>query len=705
MRLSVLLWINLIIMSTITSCGQENSGKEFPYTNALIHSSSPYLQEHAHNPVDWYPWDKKALQKAKDENKPLIISIGYSACHWCHVMEHESYSDTAVANYMNEHFVSIKVDREERPDIDQIYMSASQLLTGSGGWPLNAFALPDGRPFYAVTYLPKDRWLNLLHQLVKLYQEEPAKVKEQAEALTKGIQGTPLIKQTHDLAKEKLKSVYGQLFDEVKKSIDFKEGGFGRAPKFPLPSGWELLLQYHYLTGNKEALQSIEITLDHMAMGGIYDQLGGGFARYATDKYWRVPHFEKMLYDNGQLISLYAHAYQVTHQSLYANVIRQTLDFVKREMSNKEGGFYSSINADSEGEEGKFYVWTMKEINELLQDKTAQLITDYYQLTATGNWEEGKNILYYDVDDETFAQQHHITTAALHQELQKAKTLLFEARAKRIRPSTDDKILTSWNALMLKGYVDAYRALGEEEYLSMALKNASFLEDNMIRKDGSLWRNILKGEPSISGLLDDYALLADAYIELYQVTFDLHWLEKANELTQYAIKHFRDPKSGLFFYTSDEAENLIARKTELEDNVIPASNSVMANVLYRLGIYLSDQTYIDDAKEMLAQVIQQIPTAVPYFSNWALMMGMMQQGPYEIAVMGKNALAKNKKIQLHYLPTSLFMGGKQENLPLLNDKLIEGKTMIYVCENKVCKLPVTETDAALKQINVNHLQP
>lgn len=702
MNIRTCYFVIFLIMSVLSSCDQGNknnpSEKTYPYTNALVHCSSPYLLEHAHNPVNWYPWGEEALQKAKAENKPLIISIGYSACHWCHVMEHECYSDTEVADYMNAHFVSIKVDREERPDIDQIYMDASQLLTGSGGWPLNAFALPDGRPFYAVTYLPKAGWLDLLHQIVKIYQEEPGKVTEQADALTKGIQGQALVKQPVDTDAEKLTAVYRSLFDSVKSSIDFQYGGFGRAPKFPMPNAWELLLQFHYLTGNEKSLEAVTTTLDHMARGGIYDQLGGGFARYATDLHWRVPHFEKMLYDNAQLVSLYAHAYEITHSPLYGDVIRETLGFIAREMTDPKGGFYSSINADSQGEEGKFYVWTAAEIDSLLDDKTARLIKDYYQVTPAGNWEERKSILYHEQTDTAFAKTHDMTVEGLQAALQKGKDVLFRARAKRVRPTTDNKILTSWNALMLKGYVDAYRALGDEQYLAAALKDARFLEENMMTKDGRLWRNYMDGKADIPGMLDDYASLADAFVALYQVTFDAHWLSVARQLTSYAIAHFRDPETGLFFYTSDQSGHLVARKKEIEDNVLPSSNSVMANVLYRLGIYDDNASFVQISTEMLAQTIRAIPSAVPYFANWAGLLGLMQWGPDEVAVMGADALEKTSEMQKHYLPMALFMGGNEENLPLLKDKLVQGQTTIYVCEDKVCKRPVTKVKEALEQL-------
>lgn len=665
--------------------------------NRLADASSPYLQQHADNPVDWYEWGEEALEKARKENKPLLISVGYAACHWCHVMEHESFEDTTVARIMNENFVSIKIDREERPDIDQIYMEAAQLMTGRGGWPLNAFALPDGRPFFAGTYFPKEQWINVLQQIEQAYQQQYEKLEEQAEAVTQGIRSDEIVSVSPE-EQEFTKAAYTGIFQQWQPMLDQQFGGFNRVPKFPMPVGWEFLLQYHYITQDQAALDAVTTTLDQMAYGGIYDQVGGGFARYSTDKYWKVPHFEKMLYDNGQLISLYAHAYQLTRKELYAEIIRETLDFTAREMTTTEGGFYSSLNADSEGEEGKFYVWTQEEIENVLDEKTAKLVTDYYQVSRSGNWEHGKNILHRKISNAEFADQHNMTTEAFDELLNKAKAKLLKARSRRIRPSTDDKVLTSWNALMLKGYVDAYRALGEKEYLETALQNARFLKQNMLRSDGGLWRSYKDGKVSIGAFLDDYALLTEAFIELYQVTFDENWLLQAKALTDYTLKHFYDQESELFFYTSDNSENLIARKKEVADNVIPASNSVMANNLYKLSMYFYHQPYIETASTMLAHVKESLSRESSYFANWARLMGLFTAEPYEVAILGEDALQKNQKMQQRYLPTSFFMGGKEENLPLLEMKLVEGKTMIYVCQNKVCKLPVIEVEKALDQI-------
>lgn len=705
MKLIVYLLAFSTQLFVITGCAQGDKSHEpldnvadTSRNNRLSVAKSPYLRQHADNPVDWYEWGPEALQKAKEENKPLIISIGYAACHWCHVMEHESFMDSTVAELMNKNYVAIKIDREERPDIDQIYMNAAQLLTGRGGWPLNAFALPDGRPFFAGTYFPKDQWKNILKQIADIYDKDHQKVLNQAEALTEGIKNQEVITIEGDSTRTFTKSTYRGIFANWQSMIDYKKGGVNKAPKFPLPVGWELLLQYHYLTENAQALQAVTTTLDAMAKGGIYDQLGGGFARYSTDDRWFAPHFEKMLYDNAQLVSLYAHAYKVTKNEAYAEVIRETLEFIRSEMTSPEGGFYSSLNADSEGEEGKFYVWTRKELNEALSEETAKLIIDYFQVKKAGNWEDGKNILYRKESKKEFAEGHNLSEKEWRKILDKATAELLNVRSKRIRPTTDDKVLTSWNALMMKGYIDAAMALRDEDYLQIALKNARFLEENMIRKNGSLLRNFKDGEAGIEAFLDDYGLLADAYIQLYQATLDVHWLKLARKITDYAVTHFKDEQSGMFYYTSDQAENLIARKMEITDNVIPASNSVMAHVLYRLGEYYYHEPYTQMSKVMLNHVAKDTPKGGPYYANWAMLMGLMAYGPYEIAIMGDTAEKKNRMLQSRYLPTAFFMGGEKENLPLLENKLMDSKTWIYVCRNKTCKMPVTEVSQALKQL-------
>jgi uncharacterized protein len=691
----------------LTNCGQRHlENKNSKTGNRLSDSSSPYLKEHADNPVDWYEWGPEALDKAKKENKPLIISIGYSSCHWCHVMEEESFMDTAVARIMNENFVSIKVDREERPDIDQIYLEAAQLISGNSGWPLNAFALPDGKPFYAATYFPKQQWISMLQQVTETYQKEGTNVLKQAEALTKALQESAVATVPANGNADLSQETYGRIFSKLQGGFDFKSGGLVGAPKFPMPVVWEFLLQNYYLTGNKKALEMVTTTLNEMAKGGIYDHIGGGFARYATDNEWKVPHFEKMLYDNGQLVSLYAHAYQVTHSPLYEDVVRETLAFVKQEMMSPEGGFWASINADSEGEEGKYYCWTKSELQNFLEKRKAEILTDYYQVTDSGNWEHGKNILHAKITKEGFAAEKKMRAQECIQILQEAENELLNIRNKRVRPTTDTKILLSWNAIMLKGFVDAYFALGEPEYLQVALLNALFIEKNMTQKDGGLWRNFNNGKATTDAFLDDYALLAKAFIHLYQATFDIHWLETARSVTEYALIHFRNDQSEIFYYTSSEAENLVVRKKEIADNVIPSSNSVLAEVTYILGQYYAQDSLIQLSTSMLNHVANEFTKDLPYYSNWANLLGLVTYRPYEVAVMGNQSLDKSREMQSYYLPTTLFMGGDKENLPLLKNKAVKDGTMIYVCRNKTCKLPEAEVAHAMKQIMVrkeNHL--
>lgn len=669
-------------------------------SNRLSQASSPYLREHADNPVDWYEWGSEALDKAKKENKPLIISIGYASCHWCHVMEKESFMDTTVARIMNENFVSIKIDREERPDIDQIYLQAAQLISGNGGWPLNAFSLPDGKPFYAATYFPKEQWITLLNQILKAYKTDNENVVRQADALTKGIRSYDVITVAKDSVQAFNEKNYREILANSQSFLDYKNGGLTGAPKFPMPVVWEFLLQNHYLSGDQQTLDIVKLTLNNMASGGIFDHLGGGFARYSTDALWKAPHFEKMLYDNGQLVSLYAHAFQVAKDSSYAEVIEKTHEFIQRELTSSDGGFYSSVNADSEGEEGKFYVWTKTEIESVLDQKTAGLFIEYYQVTDSGNWEHGKNILYRKFNSKQFAKHKGLSITELHKALGDARSKLLNVRSKRIRPSIDDKVLLSWNAIMMKGYLDAYLALGNSEYLEIALTNAAFLEKNMMRKDDALWHTYKDGKASIEAFLDDYALLAQAFIQLYQATFDKQWLDKARSISEYAILHFQDKHTGMFYYTSDVSENLVARKMELADNVIPSSNSVMAKVLFTLGEYYSQDSYTTMSITMFNQVKKDLATSGPYYANWGTLMGIITSQPFEVAIMGTNALQKSKQMLQQYHPTAIFMGGDKENLPLLENKLAKGRTIIYVCRNKVCKLPEEDVERALQQVKV-----
>jgi uncharacterized protein YyaL (SSP411 family) len=700
-RFSTIIFSSIILFNT--SCGQAGKNKNqamkdnHPYTNELLHESSPYLLQHAHNPVNWYPWGDAALQKAKAENKMLIISIGYAACHWCHVMEHESFEDTAVARVMNENFICIKVDREERPDVDQIYMTAAQLITGSGGWPLNAIALADGRPFYAGTYFPKAKWVQMLEYFVDMKKKEPEKLLKSAEEVTKGIHASELVSfneadKTFNLAD------LDKQFGSMRANMDFKKGGANRAPKFPMPSVWEYLLHYDYLSKNEESLKAVTVTLDNMAFGGIYDHLEGGFARYSTDADWHVPHFEKMLYDNSQLVSLYAHAYQVTKNPLYKKVVYETLAFVDHELTSPEGGFYSSLDADSEGEEGKYYVWTKAEVDRALGTDAAVFST-YYNITEPGNWEHGNSILLRKETDETVAKQFNISLAELKKKIDQAKVNLMKIRDNRVKPGLDDKVLSSWNALMLKGYIDAYRVFAEQDFLNQAIKNANFLLKNAIAANGEMTRNYKNGKSSINALLDDYAFAISAFIELYQATFDEKWLNEANKITAYATEHFFDPTSKMFFYTHNRYSNLISRKMELSDNVIPSSNSEMAKNLFLLGHFYGNEDYISKAKQMLVNVEKEVDQNIYFYSNWGILQAMFTSPLYEVAIMGDDYNGKRTAFDQHYLPNTILLGGQTEGkLALLENKLVPGQTMIYVCRNKTCKLPVKEVDDALQQV-------
>lgn len=466
-----------------------------------------------------------------------------------------------------------------------------------------------------------------------------------------------------------------------------------------MPSNWEFLLQYNYLTKNTEALKAVTVTLDNMAFGGIYDQLGGGFSRYSTDVDWKAPHFEKMLYDNAQLVSLYSHAYQVTKNPLYKTVVENTLVFVERELTASSGGFYSSLDADSEGEEGKYYVWTYNEIATTL-GKEAPLFIDYYHVSKSGNWEKGNNILYRSLKEEHLEKKYNLTTTQIQSKIEEAKKILLKVRSKRIKPRLDDKILTSWNGLMIKGYIDAYEAFGDEKYKEKAIRNANFLLEKLVQKDGELKRNYKNNTATINGLLDDYAFTISAFIAIYQATFDESYLNKAKELTDYSIKHFFDAKTGMFFYTHNQFSNLISRKMEITDNVIPSSNSQMAKNLFQLGLFFDNEDYSTKSKQMLLNVKNDIHKNIRYYSNWgSLELGFISP-PTEIAIVGDNAEIVRKDFSTHYLPNCLFLGGKNEGtLALLKDKLIANKTTIYVCTNKSCKAPTTSVADAMKQIN------
>nr|MBA3674653.1 thioredoxin domain-containing protein [Chitinophagaceae bacterium] len=660
---SSIIVLSLLLFSA-ASCGQnQNQNKQTEmerhlYTNELIHESSPYLLQHAHNPVNWYPWGDKALKKAKSENKMIIISIGYAACHWCHVMEKESFEDTGVARIMNEHFICIKVDREERPDVDQVYMNAAQLITGRGGWPLNALTMPDGKPFYAGTYFPKKEWIKMLEYFIDLYKKNPATLSGQAAKVTQGIHAIENVPFNKATATFTIKDMDAN-FKNMQPNLDYEKGGEKRAPKFPMPAVWEYLLYYYYLSKNDDALRAVTTTLNNMAMGGIYDHVGGGFARYSTDAKWHVPHFEKMLYDNAQLVSLYAHAFQKTKNPLYKKIVYETLNFIEREMTSSEGGFYSSLDADSEGEEGKFYVWTKDEIEKILGDEAALFIS-YYNISAAGNWEHHKNILFRSISDEAIAAKFNITQQQLKEKIEADKSTLLTVRNKRVHPNLDDKILTAWNALMVTGYTDAYRAFGEKKFLDAAIKNANFLWSKAISSNNKIKRNYKNGKSSIEGFLDDYAFTISAFINLYQATFDEKWLYKANDIAAYTQTHFFDSASGMFYYTHNQHSNLIARKMEIADNVIPSSNSEMAKNLFYLGHFFSDDAEIKTATQMLLNVQKNLQQQIYFYPNWGMLEAAVVSGLYEVAIVGKDVESKREMIDEYYLPNMLLLGSKEK---------------------------------------------
>lgn len=697
----------LLISILLTACtnhqGQNKhtntmvNSEKHKFTNSLIHETSPYLLQHAHNPVDWYAWGDEAFDKAKKENKLVLISIGYAACHWCHVMEHESFENEAIADIMNENFVCIKVDREERPDIDKVYMSAVQLMTGRGGWPLNCFALPDGRPVYGGTYFQPKQWIDILKGLSLTYKNEPSRVENTAKEISQGLQSHELISVKSE-GNEFNKSQADKMFDGWQKYFDSKWGGNKSAPKFPLPISYQFMLQYGYHTQNSNALNHLNLTLTKIAQGGIYDQVGGGFARYSVDEQWKAPHFEKMLYDNGQLVSLYSNVFKKTKNPYYKRVVNQSLEFVERELTTKEGAFYSSYDADSEGVEGKFYVWTKPEIEKILE-KDADWYCSYYNVTDEGNWEES-NILWV-TDGEKVMKKHNFTEEYFYKELDKANNKLLKERATRIYPGLDDKVLTSWNALMSIGYLDAFEAFGDTKYLEIAIKNGLFIKEVMLQQNGGLNRNYKNNKTTINAFLDDYALTIQLFTKLYQNTFDQTWLDEAKTLLEYVITHFYDVKSGMFFYTSDLDAKLITRKMELSDNVIPASNSIMANNLFDLSVLYTNNKWREIAAQMLSNITESMESNASYYANWGILLNKFAYPFYEVVFMGKKADKLRVEFLESYHPNVIIAGqvnDKQSDFPLLENRWVENQTIIYVCQNKVCKLPVKSVNEAFSLI-------
>lgn len=678
----------------------------YKHTNALIAETSPYLLQHAHNPVYWEAWKPDVLQRAKKENKLLLISIGYAACHWCHVMEHECFEDEAVAQVMNARFINIKVDREERPDVDQIYMDALQMLTGSGGWPLNIIALPNGKPFWGATYVKKQDWMAVLEQLHSLYISEPDKVLGYAENLALGIKQINVIDVEEDpylLSLTDLKYI-------VKKWSSYFDtflGGYKRAPKFMMPTNINFLLHYGTAQNDTDVLSYVQTTLTRMAWGGIYDHIGGGFSRYAVDTKWHIPHFEKMLYDNGQLISLYAKAYAQSKNPLYKKVVIQTVSFLEEEFLDKSNGFYSSLDADSLDdknnlEEGAYYAWKEEELRQLLRGNYP-VFKDYYSINSYGFWEHENYVLIRDAPDSEIAQKHKISESKLQQIIIACLSTLKQERAKRQKPRLDDKILASWNGLALKGLTDAYRYLGNEHFLNLAQKNAKFITDNLMKDNGQLFHSYKEGKSSINGFLEDYAAIIDGLTGLYEVTFNELWLEISKKLSDYVLENFLDDKTGLFFFTSKKDTIVIRRTLEVADNVIPSSNSLMAINLLKLSKYFPSLDYENHLNKMVNSIQKTIVDHPQNHTNWLHLMLLFQKPFYEIAIIGEDYKNKALEISREYLPQTIIAGSEKEGaIPILRNRYDPNKTQIFVCEKGACKLPFSQTKEVIEQLREQH---
>ncbi len=681
--------------------------------NRLADETSPYLRQHADNPVDWYPWGEEALNRARAEDKPILLSVGYSACHWCHVMAHESFEDAETAALMNQLYVNIKVDREERPDIDDIYMSAVQAMTGGGGWPMTVFLLPDGRPFYGGTYYPPTprhglpSFRQILSGIHDAYTTRRGEVEQAAEQLTDALDNSLLnigadADALNTALLDRAAAKFGTSFDQT-------YGGFGGAPKFPQPMNFAFLLAYHARTGDAQALDIVTYTLEQMARGGIYDQIGGGFARYSVDALWLVPHFEKMLYDNAQLSRLYLRAYQVTGNLFFRRIAEEVYDYILREMTAPEGGFYSATDADSEGEEGKFFVWSIDEVTQLLSEDDAKIAVEYFGMTPRGNF-EGHNILYIPNQDATAAERLNMSMDDLQSALARIKDTLYAARTHRVHPGLDDKILTGWNGLMLASLAEAARALNRDDYRQAAVRAGDFLLEKLVQQTPAgtrVLRTYNFGQAKLNGVLEDYACLADAMIELYMTTFDARYFGTARGLAETALRHFRAEDGG-FFDVSDDHEALIVRPRSLQDNAVPSGGAMMARVLIRLAAYTGDERYDEAATgalRLLANAMGEYPQA---FGEALGAVELRVAGMQELALVG--ALTSDGMTALRETAFGSFRPNLiaahaaanvdgEHTIPLLSHRTMRGGLpTAYVCRNFTCQLPVTTPEDLAKQL-------
>ncbi len=665
--------------------------------NSLIHASSPYLLQHAYNPVEWNEWNADVLKKAQEENKLLIISIGYAACHWCHVMEHESFEKEEVAEWMNGFYYNIKVDREERPDIDAVYMNAAQLTTGRGGWPLNVIALPDGKPVFAGTYFPKENWIRILEHFAGAWKKNPNELIEVAGKIEEGLQvmENDHFGKTQHEGEELDASLPKLIAENIFSQLDLEKGGLDKAPKFPMPCIFYFLLNYNYFERDEKIKNAIHATLINMLQGGIYDQAGGGFARYSVDEYWFVPHFEKMMYDNGQLISLYSKAYALTGVKEYIRIVDETIEWIIREMTSPEHLFYSSLDADSEGVEGKFYCFTKEEIYQHVQFHP-EVFCEYFSIEENGNWEHS-NILYVGTTVPELSKKYNLPEDTIRNIISAGKEALMDVRKTRIRPGLDDKALTAWNALAVIGIERAFQVSEHYDGHPFATASIHFILANIKQANGLFYRNYKNEKASIPGFLDDQVFMIEALIEMYRSTFDEKYLLEARTTMELCIEHYYDESTGAFFYTTKDQEQPVLRTMEVMDNVIPSANSAMANMLVILGKYFYKEDWISLSKELCIKIKDKAVKYGPYFSHWANAILLHTKGVIEVAITGN---IDSATVDLYQIPGVILMRKMNDAtiIPLLKDKPLTHAMQIYICKDKTCGLPVNTVKEAIEQI-------
>lgn len=679
------------------------------YTNQLIHETSPYLLQHAHNPVDWMPWGDVALQRAKLEDKPILVSIGYAACHWCHVMEKESFEDELTAKMMNDHFICIKIDREERPDLDHFFMDALQAIEGNGGWPLNMFLTSDAKPFFGGTYFPPKRmynrhsWQEVLQQIQQAYKSRRSEIERQASNLinylSKSSQQITFTSAVKLSASLDVAENCEQSFQAILKIADKQHGGFGAAPKFPQTFTIQYLLRFGFFHGNDDAINQAELSLKSMLSGGIYDQVGGGFCRYSTDREWLVPHFEKMTYDNALLLIVLSEAYQLTKNKMYKRTAVQTIDFMKREMMSDHFGFYAALDADSEGSEGKFYTWSYEEFADVLQGD-AQIFSDYFDVTENGNW-EGVNILRTHHTVEEWSLRQGISIVEADQKIKQATELLLFARNKRVRPGTDDKVILGWNALFNHALVKCSMAFDEPDWLQLAVENMEFMLSVFYNTDSTQWMHTYKnGESKFPAFIDDLAYLAQALLTLYEPTGNLDYLEKARDIINYTYQNYIDESGTFFYYTPSFQQDILVRKKDIYDGALPSGNAVMCWNLYRAGILLGEETWRQQAVNMLLSVKEGVVKYPNSFGVWANFMLELDQGTHEILILGADATNLGRQFLQEYITNKVVMLATKtdDKYPLLKDKRMSSQTLFYLCKDYTCQVPLSSIDAAFSKV-------